>query len=597
MKFRENITDGARRFSKDKRGNILMIMGFALIPITVAAGMTVDYSRAARLKTKLDAAADAAVLSAVSEAASAADDKTVCERAAAMFDSQARAITKITYAKATSITLSVGSISTPNNVVYNGATNSCSNPTGAASSAAARVVTMTYSVQSSNFFGGLLGRDTLPVAGRSGSETSIAPNIDFYVALDTSPSMALPVTQTDIDRLVSATAMYSAAAPFAQTKEGCAFACHSNKIQNYVGTNSSLGETPQDNAKWAIVKETPARTGTFAGNAITYVDGTNAFVYSSTTRNVCYDSGARYGSTSSTGCSAGNYRRDLNVYNADGSFVDTYWYAKNKSITLRVDELRRATSDLVTTALAEADKNEATYRAAIYAFDYEENLRQVQSLIKIAEKNPSTATLANGVAFQAKANSNAIELALIDDKSGNGCPVTNCRGDNRYLFTSFKGLLDGMSATGVLPATGGNGSRLVTDTPQTYLFIVTDGMSDEKASSVAGLWSQGSDRTRSEITGTLPTPGSTTHLAKCNALKARNIKIAILYTEYTAASIASDEPGQRTWVEGRIPYVETALRNCSSGSDYFVKVSTGSDISGALQKLFRKIVSKPRLMR
>lgn len=582
------------RLSKDKRGNVLMIMGFALIPITVAAGMTVDYTRAARLKTKLDAAADAAVLSAVSEAGSAADDKTVCERAATLFDSQARAISKVDYSKATSITLSVGSVSNPNNVSYNGATNTCSNPTGSPSSAAARVVSLSYTVNSGNFFGGILGRDSITVGGRSGSETAIAPNIDFYVALDTSPSMALPVTQSDIDRLVSATAMYNGSG--VQTKEGCAFACHSNDIGRYV--SSSLGETPQDNAKWALNKETSVRTGTYGGLPVTYIDSTNAFVYSTSSgRKVCYSSG-KYGSTSSSGC--GDYRTDLTVYNSDGSTADTYWYAKNKNITLRIDELRRATAQLVDTALEEAGKNEATYRAAIFGFDTEEQYRRIYptlGLVKIAEKNPTATTLAAGTAFKAVANSTAIELAMLDDKTGNGCPATNCRGDNRYLFTSFKGLLDGMAATGVMPVTAGNGTRSILDSPQAYLFIVTDGMSDEKSSSVDGLYSQGTNRTRSELTGALPTPGSSTHLAKCNALKARNIKIAILYTEYTAASIASDEVGQRTWVEGRIPFVEPALRNCASGADYFAKVTTGDDIAGALSKLFRKLVAKPRLVK
>ena len=572
-----------RRLLKDKRGNVLIIMGFALIPVTMAAGIAVDYTRAGRLKTKLDAAADAAVLSAVSEAASSANDKTVCERAAALFNSQASAITNIGYSISTSITLSVGSTVEPNNVTYNGATNSCSNPIAGASSAASRVVSLSYSVESNNYFGSLLNKASIPVSGRAGSEVSIAPDVDFYVALDTSPSMALPVTTQGISDMVAATTT-------AGTPTGCTFACHSNKIGIY--TSGSLGETPQDNVKYGLIKESPARHGKFSGQDITYVDTTNAFTFdASTGRKVCYDRGNNYGNTSSSGCA--NYKVDLNVYNSDGSLADTYWYARNKGITLRIDEMRRATSDLVTTALAEAEKNEATYRAAIYGFDYEQNFRQIQSLVKIAEKSTAgtyAATQAAGIAFQAKAMSNQIDIAMIDDKSGNGCPATNCSG-NTYRFTSFKGLLDGVQGAGYLPATSGRGTRAVGDTPQAFLFIITDGMSDEKASPVSGLWSQGDDRTRSEITGS----GTGNHLSKCSAIKARGVQIAILYTEYTAASIASDEVGQRTWVENRIPYVEPALRNCASPG-YLLKVSSNGDISGALQALFRKAVSKPRLV-
>jgi Flp pilus assembly protein TadG len=556
-----------RGIKKDKSGNVLLIMAFALIPITVAAGMTVDYTRAARLKTKLDAAADAAVLSAVADAANAADDKTVCERAAALFDSQARNIPQISYSKATSITITVGSQIAPSNVSFVGASNNCSSPAGAASNAGSRAVSLTYTVQSNNMFGGLLDRPTIEVSGRAGSEASIAPNIDFYVALDTSPSMALPVTTAGITAMTSTT--------------GCTFACHTNAAPN----------TIQDNATFALVKGSFG-TGTVSGNAVTYIDAANTYIYTSGQR--CTGTGR--GRT----CTA-----DTNVYNSNGSYVDTYWYTRNKGIVLRIDELRRATSDLVTTALTEATRNDATYRAAIYAFDYEANFRKVHptaaGVVTIATKNPTSATLANGTAFQAVAtDTSKVELAELDDKTGGGCPKVGCDGTNRYLFTSFKGLLDGMQATGALPATGGNGTRAVTDSPQVILFIVTDGMSGEKSSLVDGPWSNphgyNEDRTRSELSGSLPSPGSTTHLAKCNAIKARNIRIAILYTEYTSASIASDEPQQRAWVNSRIPFVEGKLTDCASPG-LMLKVSSGSDISTALSALFRKAVATPRLIR
>ena len=549
-----------RHFRNDKRGNILMMMGFALIPITMAAGMSVDYGRAARLKTKLDAAADAAVLSAVSEAANTATDKTVCERAAALFDSQARGIPEIAYAKANSITLTVGSQLVPVNVSYVGATNACSNPIGSPSSATNRVVSLNYTVESNNIFGSILGRMTIPVSGQAGSEASIAPNIDFYVALDTSPSMALPVSTAGITAMTSTT--------------GCTFACHTNK--------ASAGAV-KDNSTFALNKSSP-RTAMIGVNSITYIDAANTYVYTGNKKDCVTSKGT-------TTCTT-----DVNVYNSDGSYADTYWYTRNKGIVLRIDELRRATSDLVTTALTEAVRNEANYRAAIYAFDYEANFRQIQSLVTIAEKTPSSTTLAAGIAFQATANSTAIELAQLDDKTGGGCPKTGCTSSNRYLFTSFKGLLDGMQTTGVLPAIGGNGTRSMGDTPQTILFIVTDGMSDDKASLVSGTNSLGSDRTRSEITGSLPSPSGNTHMGKCQAIKARNIRIAILYTEYTAASIASDEVNQRTYVTNRIPYVEGKLRDCASPG-LMLKVSTDSDISTALSALFRKAVATPRLVR
>lgn len=558
-----------RRFKTDKRGNVLMIMGFALIPITMAAGMTVDYTRAARLKTKLDAAADAAVLSAVSEAANISTDKTVCERAAALFDSQARSIPEIAYSKAASITLTVGSQVAPVNVNYVGATDSCSAPAGSPSSASSRVVSLNYSVESRNIFGALFSRLTLPVTGLANSESSIAPNIDFYVALDTSPSMALPVTPAGITAMTSTT--------------GCTFACH---------TNNAPAGAVKDDGNFMLNKDAP-RTAMIGPNSITYIDSANTYVYTGNKKDcVTPKKGAPVCVT------------DINVYNSDGSYVDTYWYTRNKVITLRIDELRRATSQLVTTALDEAGKNGATYQAAIFAFDFEANFRRIypttSGVVKIAEKTPSAATLANGVTFKATANSTAVELAKLDDKTGGGCPAFGCTGSNRYLFTSFKGLFDGMMGAGYLPAMGGNGTLTAGDTPQAILFIVTDGMSGEKSSLVDGVYSNphgfAEDRTRSEMSGSLPSPSNPSHLAKCNAIKARNVRIAILYTEYTPASIASDEAEQRAWVLSRIPFVEGKLRDCASPG-LMLKVSTGTSIPDALSALFKKAVATPRLVK
>ncbi len=52
----------ASRFKRDQSGNVAMIFALAFIPVVLGVGVVVDYSRAARLKTALQAAADSAVL-------------------------------------------------------------------------------------------------------------------------------------------------------------------------------------------------------------------------------------------------------------------------------------------------------------------------------------------------------------------------------------------------------------------------------------------------------------------------------------------------------------------------------------------------------
>ena len=58
------IVAGTRRFiarlNADRKGGVLMITAFSLIPLTFVTGFAIDYSRAMSLQTHLNAAADAA---------------------------------------------------------------------------------------------------------------------------------------------------------------------------------------------------------------------------------------------------------------------------------------------------------------------------------------------------------------------------------------------------------------------------------------------------------------------------------------------------------------------------------------------------------
>ena len=55
------------RFRRDKRGNVAIIFAIAAIPLISAVGCAVDYSMATRMKAKLQSAADAASIAALSQ--------------------------------------------------------------------------------------------------------------------------------------------------------------------------------------------------------------------------------------------------------------------------------------------------------------------------------------------------------------------------------------------------------------------------------------------------------------------------------------------------------------------------------------------------
>jgi Flp pilus assembly protein TadG len=180
-----------RRFAEDRKGNVAIIFGLTLVPIVFLTGMGIDYTSATQKKAMLDAAADAAALAGVTPSLMAQPSSASVTAAQNMFNSQVSNINGLSYS---SSGLSVSATD-------NGLT---------------RTVTVNYSAGSHNAFSGVLGTSTWAINGSSQSTASVAPNIDFYLLLDNSPSMAIAATTAGINTMVSNTS----------TQGGCAFACH-----------------------------------------------------------------------------------------------------------------------------------------------------------------------------------------------------------------------------------------------------------------------------------------------------------------------------------------------------------------------------------
>jgi Flp pilus assembly protein TadG len=189
-----------RRFAGDRKGNVAIIFAFSLMPIALLTGMGIDYTVATQKKAMLDAAADAAALAAVTPAMMAQPASASITAATNMFNSQAASISGMGGAASPSVT-----------AVDNGLT---------------RTVTVNYTGSSRNSFSGVLGQQNWALAGSSQSTSSVAPNIDFYLLLDNSPSMAIAATSAGITTMVNNTS----------SQGGCAFACHeSNPAADNLG--------------------------------------------------------------------------------------------------------------------------------------------------------------------------------------------------------------------------------------------------------------------------------------------------------------------------------------------------------------------------
>lgn len=273
-----------RRLRSDKRGNVLMIFGFALVPLTFATGMTIDYSRAARVQTRLNAVTDAAALAGITPqmlSKTRAESITAIKQnfyAQAGVDQCQGTANRIIFTSGCSYTQSDdGMVST-----YSDGTLSAV-VTDVNTVGLSRTVKLTYAARSGNIFGNLLGMSSIPIGGTTTTNAKVAPNIDFYVMLDTSGSMAFPSTSAGITLLRSKTG-------------GCAFACHSTNDATARDANNNLRDYYQvaksfniplrvDEAKTAVSNMMSLATSTSTNNNATYRAALLSFAASDTRAN------------------------------------------------------------------------------------------------------------------------------------------------------------------------------------------------------------------------------------------------------------------------------------------------------------------------
>jgi len=434
----------SRRLRRDPRGNVMLLFGLALIPLVFATGMGIDYGKAMRLQTQMEAAADAAALAAVSQQALNWTPAVAKTTAKNFFVSQTTGLTGMTidYNDTSQFNVTVNDT--------NGAIN-------------VRTAVVTFRAQSANSFAGILGLSTLTIKGTSASTASTAPNIDFYVMMDMSGSMNLPTTSAGLSLMTSKTG-------------GCAFACHA--------TNDAKAAT-QNIAPW------------------------------------------------------------------NGAQADYYTVAQSYGIPLRVTAETTAVSQLMTVAQSVATANNVTYRMSISRFS---RLNRFVNFQTLTNNLPNAGT--------------AAASQTIDAYYSNNSPTSTLNNNDEDTATSdaFTHMLS------IMPTSPGHGSNQAGDTPQAFMFIITDGMRDENR--------PGGD------------PEANIDTSYCDTVKARGIRIAILYTEYLPESLSDSWSQQH--VAPHLSEIEPALQTCASTGLYY-KVTTNSDISAALNALFQQAVASAHL--
>lgn len=572
------------RFTADRRGNVAMIFALCSIPILFAVGAAIDYTSASRRKAKLDAIADAVALSTVTLSGNPPAYSPIPGEGLDSQDAQTRAQQMFN-----SLAASVLGVQDFNGTV--------TVTDGTASSQPPRTTTVKYTAQSINAFGGIIGMNTIAIGNGSGgtvAQVSIAPNINFYIMADSSPSMAIPATSDGI------TAMY-------QTTY-CAYALAvANANAQYTGST-----TP------ATVSGCPT-TGTPSYQA-------GPLVYDSNSNDSTYEEMIGNEGDNEGGCSFACHETDQSKWVLPGNssypgtgtakspgYVDDYTYAENiAGLTLRIDNLRSAIQQLgpyatnMSQGSGSQTGNGATYKMSVATFDTDWTTSPCTNAVPAAplhfisggssltpqDMNTASTAAANIQMLQMFNNgglsgSNSTSTSKVPVKTLNkkGKPTTTQTSITQINSSTSCSNNDGSTALdaamkqiNTLMPTPGNGTNLSGDTPQEVLMLITDGVNDVQVN--------GGSRTISMI-----------NTANCTAIKQRAsaaglpIQIAVLYLNYTPLPsnsfyVGNVQPFDNNTSPTPNPNIATALQSCASSPSLFTEVTTDQDISAALQALF-----------
>lgn len=200
-----------QRFCRDRKGNVAIIFGLSLVPGLFLTGMALDFSTAIQKRSKLNAAADAAALAAVTPSMMQQSLTNAQTAAANIFNAEASSIGGLTY-NAPTVTVTVNGL--------------------------IRTAVVSYTATSTNNFPNILGQSGWSISGSSTATATAAPNIDFYLLLDNSPSMDLPATSAGIQAMINLT---ENAPSSGANANGCAFACHeSNPAADNLGNPNGI---------------------------------------------------------------------------------------------------------------------------------------------------------------------------------------------------------------------------------------------------------------------------------------------------------------------------------------------------------------------
>jgi Flp pilus assembly protein TadG len=540
--FKNRLRFGARmadmrsliaNFRLNKRGNVAIICALTALPLISAVGCAIDYSIASLIKTKLQAAADAATLATVSVNSSAYATAQGMTSSGAI---SGGSTTAVNYFNAN---LSAAPASTG----YTGLTSSAT----VTKSSQAVTAKMTFSANVPTYFMGIVGYKTMSVSGSSSASSTLPTYINFYLMLDVSGSMSFPSTTAEQQRLMAVNPDN-----LGQYPNGCQFACHFTS--QGACDQPDQGSIPATGHSYSGYIPNPSPGGYCQGFTI-----------------------SRLGTTPTSFANGTNSTNGGNVNWTNTAVTSCSTAGTTSCIQLRADAVGYAVTSLLSeaTSTEAADGVSSQFRVGLFPF--------IQNLCTSSANSSNSCSVGltsnlTGSTITTFANNLASQL-------DNGVNTTLGSGG-----THFENALSSMNTLITSVGTGSNSSNALP-----YVFIVTDGSQDYQTQS-GGNWSSQNWTANATVpyqnSATIIPPNTEQSTNYCTTIKNRGITIAILYIPYQTivnanSSFADNEDG---YANSNIANIPTALQNCAS-TNFFYTANTPTDITNALITMFEQAVT------
>jgi Flp pilus assembly protein TadG len=523
----------AKRFFRSTRGNVAFMAAVTFLPLAMAVGMGVDYTQAARRREQLWAIADAAALSMVTPTAMGQTKTAAAASATVFFNNQAAAL---------------GYVGSVTNLYIPTTADTVNQTTGEIM----RTAFVQFTANSPNIFATLWGQANTVVSGSSTAKNGIAPNINFYILVDSSPSMEVAASSAGVAELVANTQ--------SQTSDGgpgCAFGCHEANPTS----SDNAGNPNNAAAGFQYQEDNYTLSKNLTPSIELRIDEVNTAL-------------SQLFAKAPTFASANYVTYQASLFSID-TFLNQY------ALPATTSTFACPTTNVGLTAYTRTQMS-LTYTVGS---GYSTGAAGTTSITL-----PYTPTLMKNTTTTPTIN--PIEYDYNNSYLNSSCGATNNNDAGTNLDNAIATLYNAMPT----PGTGAT-----TSTPQEVLLIITDGLNDYTYN--GGRVYYGLDK--GPISTSLSPDG-----AWCTTLKKKGVRIAVLYTTYVpmtgsysyvnSAGKTVSVKVQSNWYDSYIgknsgtPNLITTLAPAAAAcasTGLYQEVTNDGDITAGLQLLFQAIIA------